>query len=78
MQVTRLKILLDSRLNENVAKCQEILAKMELAEQAGIVIHQSAYPGTRVRINGARYAFAKVLTGVTLKKNENKICLYSN
>ena len=78
MQVTRLKILLDSRLNENVAKCQEILAKMELAEQAGIVIHQSAYPGTRVRINGARYVFAEVLTGVTLKKKENKICLYSN
>ncbi len=77
MQVTRMKISLDSKINENVQKRQRILEKLELAEEAKISIRQSAYPGTKVRINGAKYQFREVLTGIVLKKYETDIRLFA-
>ena len=78
MQVTRFKISLDSQMNENLQKRQRLLEKLELAREAKIVIRQCAYPGTRVRMNGVQYQFKEVLNGVTLKKKDNEIRLYSN
>lgn len=78
MQVTRFKISLDSQMNENMQKRQKILDKIQLAQDAKIIIRQCAYQGTRVSINGAQYQFREVLNGVTLKKKDNEIRLYSN
>lgn len=78
MQVTRFKISLDSQMNENAQKRQSLLEKIALAQDAKIIIRQSVYPGTRVRMSGAQYFFREVLTGVTLKKKEQEIRLYSN
>lgn len=78
MQVTRFKISLDSQMNENMQKRQSLLEKIGLAQEAKIIIRQTVYPGTRVRMNGVQYQFKEVLTGVTLKKKEQEIRLYSN
>ncbi len=78
MQVTRFKISLDSQINENLQKRQKLLEKIELAQDAKIVVRQCAYPGTRVRMNGVQYQFKETLNGVTLKKKDNEIRLYSN
>ena len=78
MQVTRYKISLDSQMNENLQKRQKLVEKIELAREAKIIIRQCAYPGTRVRMNGVQYQFKEVLNGVTLKKKEDEIRLYSN
>lgn len=78
MQVTRFKISLDSKMNENMQKRQTLLEKIALAQEAKIIIRQCAYQGTRVSINGAQYHFKEVLNGVTLKKKDNEIRLYSN
>ncbi len=78
MQATRFKISLDSKMNENMQKRQKLLDKIELAQDAKIIIRQCAYRGTRVSINGAQYQFKEILNGVTLKKKENEVRLYSN
>ena len=78
MQVKRFNISIDSQINENLQKRQKLLEKIELAQDAKIVVRQCAYPGTRVRMNGVQYQFKETLNGVTLKKKDNEIRLYSN
>lgn len=78
IQITRLKITLDSKINTNSQERKNILEKLTMAEDARITIRQSAYPGTRICMNGAYYQVKEVISSLTFRKREDGIRLYSN
>lgn len=78
IQVTRLKIMLDSKMNAINQEKEDIMVELAMMEEARITIRQSAYPGTRVYMDGAFYQVKEVLNKITLRKKEDGIKIYSN
>lgn len=52
VELVRAKVERDARINEIVKKREDILIKMEKANNAKVVIQKGIFPGTKITING--------------------------
>lgn len=78
LQVMRMKITLDSHINENKKTIEDLMNKVELASDAKVIIHHTAFPGTVVKVNGAVFKFTEPVAGVTLGEIAGKIYTVAN
>lgn len=78
MQLTRLKITLDSKLKINSQERKELLEKLALAEEAKIVVHRNVNRGTTITMNGESFLVKDMIYKATFRKTEEGIKYYNN
>lgn len=76
LQVTRLKVVLDNRLNIVSREKEEAAGRVAAAGEAKITIRQTIYSGTRIYIDGAFYQVKETLKRVTLRKQDGIVKVY--
>lgn len=77
MQLTRLKIEKDSRINEVIKRKQETALQMAKANEAKVTIRKMVYPGTTITINGMKVVVQEEIPCVEYARRGSGIISYT-